>query len=67
MMVDGDQLLMVSPHLIDPNVEEELRLRLEHRPCRSVAVYADRHPNELINKYYPREKAAAEVAAGGQA
>ncbi len=63
MMVDDNQLLMVSPHLIDPNVEEELRLRLG-MPVRSV-LCTPAGINELINKYYPREKAAAEVAAGG--
>jgi hypothetical protein len=63
MMVDDNQLFMVSPHLIDPNVEEELRLRVG-MPIRSV-LCTPAGINELINKYYPREKAAAEVAAGG--
>jgi hypothetical protein len=63
MIVDDNQLLMVSPHLIDPNVEEELRLRLG-MPIRTV-LCTPAGINELINKHYPREKAAAEVAAGG--
>lgn len=63
MLIDDNQLLMVSPHLIDPNVEEELRLRLG-LPVRSV-LCTPAAINEVINKHYSKEKAAAEVAAGG--
>lgn len=63
MLVDDNQLLMVSPHLIDPNVEEELRLRVG-LPVRTV-LCTPAAINELINKHYPKDKAAAEVAAGG--
>lgn len=63
MLVDDNQLLMMSPHLIDPNVEEEIRLRVG-MPVRSV-LCTPAAINDVINKYYPKEKAAAEVAAGG--
>jgi hypothetical protein len=60
VMVDDGQVLMASPHLIQPDVEEELRLRLG-MPVRTV-LCTPGGINDLIGKHYPREAAAAEMA-----
>jgi hypothetical protein len=60
VIVDDGQVLMASPHLIQPDVEEELRLRLG-MPVRTV-LCTPAGINDLIGKYYPREAAAAEMA-----
>lgn len=65
VMVDRNQVLMVSPSLISPEVEDELRLRLG-MPVR-VVLCTSAGVNELINKHYSREAAAAEMAGGGPA
>ncbi len=61
--IKGDQFLMASPRALEPQVEEELRLRVG-MPVRTVICTAA-GINDLINKHYTREMAAAEVAAGG--
>lgn len=66
VMVDSGQLLMASPNLINPDVEEELRLRF-NMPVRSV-LCTPANINEAIAKFVPRDGSlpepmpAAEVA-----
>jgi hypothetical protein len=52
VMSDGAQLLMASPHPLNPEVEEELRLRLG-MPVRSVLCTAAQ-VNEALAKHFPR-------------
>jgi hypothetical protein len=65
VMVDDGQALVASPHLILPDVEEELRLRLG-LPIRTVLCTVG-GVNDRIAKYYPREAAVAEMASKGAA
>ena len=59
VMVDDGQLLMASPTPLSPEVEEELRLRLQ-LPVRSVlCTPADIH--SVIERYYSRQAAHAEA------
>lgn len=62
VMVDDGQILMASPHLLKPEIEEELRLRLG-LPVRPVLCTAA-GINMAITRYYPKEAAAAELKAG---
>jgi hypothetical protein len=62
VMVDEGTLLMASPNPLQPEVEDELRLRLG-MPVRTVLCTAA-SMNEAIGQYYPRSVAAAELAAG---
>ncbi len=64
-MVDGGTLLMASPNPLDPDVEEELRLRFG-MPVRTV-LCTPAGINEAVAKYYPKEAAAAQMAAGAGA
>jgi len=61
VMVDSGQLLMASPNLINPDVEEELRLRF-NMPVRSV-LCTPANINEAITKFVPRDGSAPEPAA----
>jgi hypothetical protein len=61
VMVDSNQLLMASPNPIDPNVEEELRLRFS-MPVRTV-LCTPANVNEVIAKYVPRDASAAPAPA----
>lgn len=65
VMVDNKQLLMASPNPIDPNVEEELRLRF-NMPIRSV-LCTPGNVNDVITKYVPKDGSAAEPAAAAAA
>ena len=58
VLVDGNELLMASPNPLDPNVEEELRLRFS-MPVRTV-LCSPRNINEVITKYIPRDATVAE-------
>ena len=60
IMTDGKQLLMASPNPLEPNVEEELRLRF-NVPVRTV-LCTPGDVSEVIIKYYGRD-AALEAAA----
>ncbi len=62
IMVDDDQLLMASPVPLRPEIEEEIRLRVGF-PVRTVIATAPNLHN-LVNKYYPKEAADAEMTAG---
>lgn len=63
IMADGGQVLMASPNPLVPDLEEELRLRLD-MPVRSV-LCTPQSVNQAITKYYSGEMqaAAAEAAA----
>lgn len=61
VMVDNKQLLMASPNLIDPDVEEELRLRFG-MPVRSV-LCTPANINDAIAKYVARDGSAPTPAA----
>jgi hypothetical protein len=63
ILSDGKSLLMASPNPLVPDVEEELRLRLD-MPVRTVLCTVGQI-NEAIAKYYPRDGAvpAAPAAA----
>lgn len=61
VMIDEGMLLMASPRPLNPTVEDELRLRLG-MPVRSVLCTAAA-VNAAIQKHFPQEKAAAEMAA----
>ncbi len=62
IMIDDGQVLMASPNPLNPEVEDELRLRLE-MPVRSV-LCTPAGINQVVAEHYPREAAAAEIAAG---
>ena len=62
VMVDDKHLLVASPNMLDPNVEEELRLRFG-KPVRLV-LCTPASINSVIERHYPREAAAAEMASG---
>jgi hypothetical protein len=57
VMVDDHQLLIASPNPIDPNVEEELRLRF-NMPVRTV-LCSPANINDVIAKHVPRDASAA--------
>jgi hypothetical protein len=63
VMVDDGQLLMASPNPLKPDIEEELRLRVG-MPVRTV-LCTPAGINDAIAKFFPKEAAAAELAAGG--
>jgi hypothetical protein len=56
VMIDNNELLMASPNPLDPNVEEELRLRFS-MPVRSV-LCTPRNVNDVIAKYVPKDNSA---------
>jgi hypothetical protein len=62
VMMDDGQLLMASPHPLKPDVEDDLRLRLGVTVrtvlCTAAGV------NAAIERFYTKEAAAAELAAG---
>ena len=62
VMLDDGQLLMASPHPLKPDVEDDLRLRLGV-PVRTVLCTAA-GVNAAIERFYTKEAAAAELAAG---
>jgi hypothetical protein len=75
VLVDGKELLMASPNPLDPNVEEELRLRFS-MPVRTV-LCSPKNINNVIAKHIPRDattepmpapvaQAAAPAAAAAQ-
>ncbi len=61
VMVDNKQLLMASPNPIDPNVEEELRLRF-NMPVRTV-LCTPSNINDAIAKHVPRDGSTPEPVA----
>lgn len=61
VMVDREQLLMASPNPLDPNVEEELRLRFG-MPVRTV-LCTPANINDAIAKHFPRDGSAPEPVA----
>jgi hypothetical protein len=61
VMVDEGQVLMASPSLLPPEVEEELRLRLG-MPVRTLLCTVG-SVNALVEKHYPKEAVAAAAAA----
>lgn len=65
VIVDEQQLLVASPNPLAPEVEEELRLRMG-MPIRTV-LCTPVGINEVINKYYPRSRAEAELRSVGGA
>jgi hypothetical protein len=65
VMVDDKQLLVASPNPIDPNVEEELRLRFD-MPIRTV-LCSPANVNDVIAKHVPRDGTAAPMPAAAAA
>jgi len=65
IMADGGQVLMASPNPLVPDLEEELRLRLE-MPVRSV-LCTPQSVNKAITQYYARDMPAQAVAAAAAA
>lgn len=65
VMVDDKQLLVASPNPIDPNVEEELRLRFD-MPVRTV-LCSPANVNDVIAKHVPRDGTAAPMPAAAAA
>jgi hypothetical protein len=63
LMIDDGVLLMASPILLPPEVEEELRLRLG-TPVRTVLCTAAQI-HAVVDKHFPKEAADAELARGG--
>lgn len=62
VMIDDGTLLVASPNVLHPTVEDELRLRVG-MPVRCVLCSpADIH--SVVNQHYPKEAAAAEMAGG---
>lgn len=64
VMIDENKLLMASPNMLVPDVEEELRLRFE-MPVRTVLCTAA-GVNAAIAKYFPRDAETAPAAAPKQ-
>jgi hypothetical protein len=63
VMIDNNQLLVAAAHLLEPQVEEELRLRVG-LPVRTV-LCTPTAIHDVVNRFYTKEAAAAELAAGG--
>lgn len=63
VMIDDDLLIIASPNLIKPEVEDDLRLRM-NLPVRT-ALCTTASIREVIDKYYPQEKVQQELAAAG--
>jgi hypothetical protein len=61
VLVDNKQLLMASPNPLDPNVEEELRLRF-NMPVRTV-LCSPANINDALSKFVPRDGSMPEPAA----
>jgi len=62
LMIDGKQLLFIAPNPLDPDVEQELRLRMG-LPVRTI-LCTPAAITEILDKHFPREAAAAEMAGG---
>lgn len=62
LLVDDGRVLVVSTIPLSPEVEEQIRLRFELQVrtviCTPAAI------NDVVNRHYTREQAAAEMAAG---
>ncbi len=65
LLIDDGVLLMASPNLLTPDVEEELRLRLGV-PVRTV-LCTPAQIHAVVDKHFPKEAADAELARGGAA
>ena len=63
VMLDQSQLVVAAPRPLDPDVEEQLRLR-SGKMIRTV-IGTPAAINAQINRHYPRELVAQEHAAGG--
>jgi hypothetical protein len=61
VMIDDGAVLMATPHPLEPDVEEELRLRIG-MPVRSVLCTSGQI-NDVIAKHYPKDAAVKEMAA----
>jgi hypothetical protein len=57
LLIDDGMLLIASPNPVNPDVEDDLRLRVGH-PARTV-LCTPAAINTLVSKYYSREAAAA--------
>lgn len=68
VMSDQDNLLLASPNLIPPDVEDDLRMRLGVRHVRTV-ICSPARINEVINKHYSKDSAIQQIhtARGGPA
>jgi type II secretion system (T2SS) protein E len=60
VLIDGNELLVASPNPLDPNVEEELRLRF-NMPVRSV-LCTPANVTDVITKFVPRDGSFVEPA-----
>jgi hypothetical protein len=60
VMIDDGQLLVASPNILSPQVEEELRLRLD-MPVR-LLICTPSQINDVINDKYSREAASAQIS-----
>ena len=65
VLVDNKQLLMASPNPLDPNVEEELRLRFG-MPVRTV-LCTPANINDAIDKFVPGRRRCPNRAGGRRA
>jgi hypothetical protein len=65
VMIDNNELLMASPNPLDPNVEEELRLRFS-MPVRTV-LCTPRNVNDVIAKHVPKDAVTAPPPAAAAA
>lgn len=61
VMIDANQLLIAAPHTLDPQVEDEVRLRagmsIRTVICTPTAIH------DVVNKFYTKEQAATELAS----
>jgi hypothetical protein len=62
VMIDDNQLLVACSHLLDPNVEDDLRVRVG-LPVRTV-ICTPAALHEVVERFYTKEAAAAELASG---
>src|SRR5262249_35815689 len=65
LLIDDGVLLMASPNLLKPEVEEELRLRLGVQVRTVLCTAAPIHA--VGDRHFPKEAAQAELACGGAA
>jgi hypothetical protein len=65
VMMDDGQVMVAAPHVLDPEVEEELRIRMGN--IVRLVLCTPQGVNGVINQHFTKEQAAAEQAAGGAA
>lgn len=66
LMIDNGQLLIISAGILPPEIEDQLRLRLNAKTVRLV-LCTPTAMNDIIGKHYPKEALKAQMAAASAA